>query len=59
MSPKMMRVLAKPMLCCSALIWGASFFIMKNALDNIPVFHLLAIRFTVGGLLLSLICWSR
>ena len=59
MSPKMMRVLAKPMLCCSALIWGASFFIMKNALDNIPVFHLLAIRFTVGGLLLSLICWRR
>ena len=59
MSPKMMRVLAKPLLCCSALIWGATFFIMKNEQDNIPVFHLLAIRFTVGGLLLSLICWRR
>ena len=47
------------MLFCSALIWGTSFFIMKNALDAVPVFFLLAIRFTAGAVLLALVCWKR
>jgi len=59
MSPKTMRLLAKPMLFSAALIWGTSFFIMKNALDVMPVFFLLAIRFTAGAVLLSLIAWKR
>lgn len=41
-------------LLIAALIWGSSFFVMKNAVDGIPVFLLLAIRFTVGCVLLSL-----
>ena len=32
---------------------------MKNALDAIPVQYLLAIRFTMGALLLALVCWKR
>ena len=59
MSPKTMRLLAKPMLLAAALIWGTSFFIMKNALDVVPVFFLLAIRFTVGAALLALVCGKR
>lgn len=59
MSPKTMKVLAKPMLFAAALIWGTSFFIMKNALDVMPVFFLLAIRFTAGAVLLALVCWKR
>lgn len=59
MTPEAMRRLAKPMLFCSALIWGTSFFIMKNALDAVPVFFLLAIRFTAGAVLLALVCWKR
>ena len=59
MSNKTMRMLAKPMLFAAALIWGTSFFIMKNALDVMPVFFLLAIRFTAGAVLLALICWKR
>ena len=58
-SPKAMKLLAKPMLFCSALIWGTSFFVMKNALDAVPVFFLLAIRFTAGAILLALVCWRR
>ena len=50
MSPKTMRLLAKPMLFAAALIWGTSFFIMKNALDALPVYFLLAARFTAGPL---------
>lgn len=59
MSPKTMKLLAKPMLFAAALIWGTSFFIMKNALDVMPVFFLLAVRFTAGAVLLGLICWKK
>ena len=59
MSPKTMKILAKPMLFAAALIWGTSFFIMKNALDVMPVFFLLAIRFTAGAVLLALVCGKR
>ena len=52
-----MRRLAKPMLFAAAFIWGSSFFIMKGAVDVIPTFYLLALRFTGGAALLALICW--
>lgn len=59
MSPKTMKRLAKPMLFAAALIWGTSFFIMKHALDVMPVFFLLAIRFTAGAALLGLAAWKK
>lgn len=59
MSPNLMRKLAKPMLFAAALIWGTSFFIMKNTLDVMPVFTLLAIRFTAGACLMALVCWKK
>ena len=55
----MMRRLAKPMLFAAAFIWGSSFFIMKDALDALPVQYLLAIRFTAGAVLLGLLCWKK
>ena len=59
MSEKMMRRLAKPMLFSAAFIWGSSFFIMKDALDSMPVQYLLAIRFVTGAVLLGLFCWKK
>lgn len=59
MNADLMRKLAKPMLFAAAIIWGTSFFIMKNTLDTMPVFTLLAIRFTVGACLLALVCWKK
>ena len=59
MSPDVMRKLAKPMLFSAALIWGTSFFIMKNALDSLPVYALLALRFTAGAILLSIVCIKK
>lgn len=59
MGEKVMRALAKPMLLAAALIWGSSFFIMKGAVDVIPTFYLLAIRFTIGAVLLGLVCWRK
>ena len=46
-------------LLSAALICGSSFFIMKNAVDAIPVYLLLAIRFTAGFVLLGLIFCRR
>ncbi|MDE7244567.1 MAG: DMT family transporter [Oscillospiraceae bacterium] len=59
MSDTLMRKLAKPMLFAAAFIWGSSFFIMKDALDNMPVQYLLAIRFTAGAVLLGLLCLKK
>ncbi len=59
MSEKRMRRLAKPMLAGAALIWGSSFFMMKDIVDVIPPLCLLAIRFTGGAVLLGLVCWSK
>ena len=59
MNETVMRRLAKPMLFAAAFIWGSSFFIMKGAVDVIPTFYLLAVRFTGGALLLSLVCWKK
>ena len=50
-----MRRLAKPMLFAAAIIWGTSFFIMKNAVDVLPIRFLLAIRFTVAAALLAVV----
>ena len=46
-------------LLTAALIWGSSFIVMKDTLDHIPVFQLLAIRFTIAGLLLAVIFRKR
>jgi drug/metabolite transporter (DMT)-like permease len=59
MNDTIMRRLAKPMLFTAALIWGSSFFIMKGAVDVIPTFYLLAIRFTGGAVLLALAGWKK
>ena len=59
MREKWMTRLAKPMLFAAAFIWGSSFFIMKDALDALPVQYLLAIRFTTGAVLLGLFCGKK
>ena len=46
-------------LLTAAIIWGTSFIVMKDTVDHIPVFQLLAIRFTLAGLLLALIFRKR
>ena len=46
-------------LLTAAVIWGSSFIIMKDTLDNVPVFQLLAIRFTLGGVLLAILFRRR
>lgn len=46
-------------LLTAALIWGTSFIIMKDAVDAIPIYLLLAIRFTIAAILLGIIFLKR
>ena len=46
-------------LLTAAVIWGSSFIVMKDTLDNIPVYQLLAIRFTIAGVLLGILFRKR
>ncbi|MBQ2928996.1 MAG: DMT family transporter [Clostridia bacterium] len=46
-------------LLTAAVIWGSSFIVMKDTVDHIPVFQLLAIRFTLAGILLALLFRKR
>lgn len=52
-------LLARGALLLATLIWGSSFVIMKDALDEIHTLFLLAVRFSGACLLLMLLCWRR
>lgn len=47
-------ITAKVLLLLSAVIWGSSFFILKNTLDEMPVYFILWVRFLSGAVLLFL-----
>lgn len=40
----------------ATIIWGSSFFILKNTLDVLPTFFVLAIRFLLSAFLLGVVC---
>ncbi len=46
-------------LLLAAMIWGSAFFVMKNAVDAIPTWMLLGIRFTMGAGVLALLFLKR
>ena len=46
-------------LFAAAFIWGTSFVIMKDVSECLPPSFLLAVRFTIACLLLSVISWKR
>ncbi len=55
MNDTLKRILPKFALFSAAMIFGSSFFIVKNTVDVFPTNFLLAIRFTIGCLLLCVL----
>ena len=51
--------IAKLALLLATIIWGSSFIVMKDALDNIGTFFLLAVRFTGACLLLAIVFFKK
>lgn len=50
---------ARLALVLATVIWGSSFLVMKNTLDAVPTFALLAIRFTGACVLLGAVFWKK
>ncbi len=42
-----------------SIIWGSTFIITKQAIENVPVFSFLSLRFAVASVLLLIICFPR
>lgn len=59
MNEAVMKKLAKPMLVCAPLIWGSTFFMIKDALDDIDGMFMLAFRFTLAAALLAVVFRRR
>lgn len=53
------NIFARCALLGAALIWGSSFFIMKNTVEILPPNFLLAIRFSISCIFLAIIFFKR
>jgi drug/metabolite transporter (DMT)-like permease len=54
-----LKKLAKPIIVIATLIWGSTFFILKDTLDDVDLMFLLAFRFTFAAVVLALVFWKR
>lgn len=59
MNESVLTKLAKPLIVLATLVWGSTFFIMKDTLDDVDLMFLLAFRFTFAAGLLALVFWRR
>ena len=46
-------------LLVTAFVWGFAFVVVKNSLDYVPPIYMLAFRFTIAGVMLSLVFIRR
>ncbi|NLL00613.1 MAG: DMT family transporter [Clostridiales bacterium] len=56
---KKINTASKIALFGASIIWGSSFLVVKSTMDSMQPHTLLAIRFTLGSLLLSIIFYKR
>ncbi len=59
MHEERLKKLAKPMIVAATLIWGSTFFIIKDTLDEVDTMFLLAFRFSLAALLLAVVFRRR
>lgn len=53
-SRKQYGMLGRGALLLATVIWGSSFVVLKSALDSVPAFYILAIRFTGAAIIIAL-----
>ena len=51
--------MARAALLTATLLWGSSFAILKNTLDSLPMFFILAFRFLVAGAVLCVVFYKK
>lgn len=52
---KKMNVIGAVFLLLATLVWGTSFIILKETIEQVPAFFVIAVRFIIAGGILSLI----
>ena len=55
---KKLKITGSLALLFSTLIWGSSFFILKNTIDSLPLYFVLAVRFSIGALIMGTVCYK-
>lgn len=50
---------ATPLIILATIIWGSSFVVMKNSVNVLPTFWLLAIRFSAAAIVLAIVFLPR
>ena len=58
-SEKRLNVMGQLMLIVATMIWGTSFFILKNTLDVLPVMFVLAVRFLTSAIILFVLFYKK
>lgn len=59
MEEQRLKKLARPLILLATIIWGSTFFIMKDTLNEVDLQFLLAFRFTLSALVLGVIFAPR
>lgn len=59
MHDQKIKNIARILIVAATLIWGSTFFIMKDTLDTVSLQFLLAFRFTAAAVILALVFWKR
>lgn len=59
MSEAILKKLARPLIVIATIIWGSTFFILKDTLDDVSVYFMLAFRFTIAAVVLAMVFWKR
>lgn len=54
-----LNVLGILLLFIATIAWGSSFVILKETISKVPTFYVLAIRFTLSGILMGAICFKK
>lgn len=53
---KKKSIIARIMMFASAVIWGSTFVVLKDAITELPIFFVLMLRFIGGGIFLGIVC---
>ncbi|MCI8594557.1 MAG: DMT family transporter [Oscillospiraceae bacterium] len=59
MNERTLKKLSQLLIVVATLIWGSTFFILKDTLEDVSVFFMLAFRFTLATAILALVFFKR
>lgn len=55
---KKLKITGSIALLMATLMWGSSFFILKNTIDKLPLLFVLAVRFSIGAFIMGTVCFK-